>query len=1144
MRRAISTLGALAMVAVLPVVAQAPAAADPALPSAPAPDPAAKRLDNRVHPLAAQRTALRQQAVDQLVGGEAALKGRGRNRTIQLSNGVEVDYPATQQANLLTFLVEFGDSDPADLADPSWPAEGPLHNEIPEPGPEDNTTYWKPSFERGHFMDMFFNGMADQGGESFKDLYDEMSSGRFDLTGDVSDWVQVPEAEAYYNDGDGYENQPEMTAFIGDAANAWYDAQLGDMNAADIQDYLSQFDVWDRYDLDGDGDTTEPDGYIDHFQAVHAGEGEEAGAPPWAIWSHRWAANLAGGGTDGPVCPGGMEVGDPATDCLIGGVEIGDSGFYIFDYTTEPENGGLGVFAHEFGHDLGLPDYYDTNPDGGDNSNGFWTLMDSGSWLGHGDGATGHSAGHMGATEKLFLGWYGAETPDGFDDLAVVDGTGEPEEVVLGPSYHATETGKQAVLVTLPDGHDVADGPVSGDYLYSGTRDGTSVTATGPAIALPGGSPTLTANVQYAIEDGYDFAFLDVSTDDGASWTPVMTNLSVAGGGITGNQLAVTALTADLSAYAGQQVRLRWRYVTDGNTHGVGLVVHDLAVGGYSTSFADAGDWARDGFFAVVGGTYDYDFAQSYIAENRTFDGYDVTLAEGPYSHDYAVTAPGRRVNHYAYEDGLLLYYSNGAYGDNNTSEHPGYGANLPVDANPELLEWSGTGADETGNGRLQTFDATFDVDDYSELSLTREVVGGGTQSVHLPERPSVPVFEDNAVDAYWAEGAGGWFGTKVAGVGTTIQVVSSDEQAGEMVVKIGGNFIAQVEEPTITGDAVVGGQLTLTPGWYQEGVTSQVTWQRDGVDIAGAGTGLTYQPVAADIGHKITAEVEGSKDGWASASAQVADGPTVAAGAAATTTTPLAISGTPSVGTTLTATPAGWSRAGTSAFSWSVGATKVGTGTTYVVAPADLGKAITLTETRSTPGYADASTSASTAVVGAGAAPAATTPPRITGAARVGSELTVTGGTWPRAGSSSYAWSIGGRSVGTGATYVVGAADVGKRVTVTETFTSTGYLPGTATATTATVAKAPVTLTVKVGKAKRNKKVGISVRAASPDLTVTGRVRIGYDGDVVDTLRLKNGKVSLNLPKRPKGRYELTVTYLPDRGFRSANETVDVKVR
>ncbi len=60
-----------------------------------------------------------------------------------------------------------------------------------------------------------------------------------------------------------------------------------------------------------------------------------------------------------------------------GGTRIGTTDFWIGDYTVEPENGGLGVFAHEYGHDLGLPDFYDTN--GGDNGTAFWSVMSSGS---------------------------------------------------------------------------------------------------------------------------------------------------------------------------------------------------------------------------------------------------------------------------------------------------------------------------------------------------------------------------------------------------------------------------------------------------------------------------------------------------------------------------------------------------------------------------------------------------------------------------------------------------------------------------------------------------------------------------------------------------------------------------------------------
>ena len=66
----------------------------------------------------------------------------------------------------------------------------------------------------------------------------------------------------------------------------------------------------------------------------------------------------------------------------LGGVRIGNSNYWVGDYTVEPENGGVGVFAHEFGHDLGIPDEYDTsgNTGGAENSTGFWTTWSSGSY--------------------------------------------------------------------------------------------------------------------------------------------------------------------------------------------------------------------------------------------------------------------------------------------------------------------------------------------------------------------------------------------------------------------------------------------------------------------------------------------------------------------------------------------------------------------------------------------------------------------------------------------------------------------------------------------------------------------------------------------------------------------------------------------
>ena len=65
---------------------------------------------------------------------------------------------------------------------------------------------------------MFFG----EQGESFKDVYEELSSGRYTVDGDVSDWVQVPYNEASYGET---ESQADMTRFIEDGAEAWYAQQ-------------------------------------------------------------------------------------------------------------------------------------------------------------------------------------------------------------------------------------------------------------------------------------------------------------------------------------------------------------------------------------------------------------------------------------------------------------------------------------------------------------------------------------------------------------------------------------------------------------------------------------------------------------------------------------------------------------------------------------------------------------------------------------------------------------------------------------------------------------------------------------------------------------------------------------------------------
>ncbi|HVL61799.1 MAG TPA: immune inhibitor A domain-containing protein, partial [Microbacterium sp.] len=382
------TRGMLAVVAagatVIAGAAFGPAAI--AAPSASDPNPsAAQRLDNRPGPLTERQNERRKAAQKLILSGQASPNEDG---VVALDEGEDKYFEAavTGTGRLFTILSEFGDQSSGKLGS----VPGPLHNAIPKPDRTvNNSTHWNQNFDSAYYHDLFFGD-----GESFADFYTKQSSGNYTVEGEVSDWVKVPGNASTYGDNS-VEDLGGSWQFIEDTGNAWYDAQVAaGKTDAEIKDELSTFDVWDRYDADEDGNFDEPDGYLDHFQAVHAGEGEDAGGGAQgedAIWSHRWYVNSTDYGTTGP------------TGAKFGGAQIGDTGFWIGDYTVEAENGGLGVFAHEYAHDLGLPDFYDTA--GGENSTAFWTLMSSGSWSNRGGDDIGTTPNYMGPWEKLQLGW-------------------------------------------------------------------------------------------------------------------------------------------------------------------------------------------------------------------------------------------------------------------------------------------------------------------------------------------------------------------------------------------------------------------------------------------------------------------------------------------------------------------------------------------------------------------------------------------------------------------------------------------------------------------------------------------------------------------------------------------------------------------
>lgn len=194
-------------------------------------------------------------------------------------------------------------------------------------------------------------------------FYDEMSRGVFDLRGTVFPWVRLSQPDTYY---EGTENGsvPELGELIAEAV--------------DSLDATVDFSVYDR----------NADGKVDFIAIIHPEPGGECRTEN--IWSHRWTYSSASG-TGAPL---------PT-----------DDGVVIEDYVIQPAfdcDGAtpvpIGVFAHEFGHALGLPDLYAT-----DYSNGgidLWGLMGAGNYN------RPESPAHLSAYSKSVLGWIPVVTVD------------------------------------------------------------------------------------------------------------------------------------------------------------------------------------------------------------------------------------------------------------------------------------------------------------------------------------------------------------------------------------------------------------------------------------------------------------------------------------------------------------------------------------------------------------------------------------------------------------------------------------------------------------------------------------------------------------------------------------------------------------
>lgn len=207
---------------------------------------------------------------------------------------------------------------------------------------------------QAHYNDLLFS-VGTYATGSMRDFYREASYKQLDVIGAVSGtggpaagWYRAPKSKSYYTNNDyGFGAYPQNAQkLVEDVVNLANPS----VNFAD-------------YDNDGDG-------VVDALVIIAAGSGAEATGNKSDIWSHKWSVS--------PITVDGVKV---------------------TNYFMAPEDGRVGVMAHELGHLLfKWPDLYDT--DYSSRGTGRWDLMAGGSWNNGGD-----TPAHPCAWAKSKVGW-------------------------------------------------------------------------------------------------------------------------------------------------------------------------------------------------------------------------------------------------------------------------------------------------------------------------------------------------------------------------------------------------------------------------------------------------------------------------------------------------------------------------------------------------------------------------------------------------------------------------------------------------------------------------------------------------------------------------------------------------------------------
>lgn len=201
--------------------------------------------------------------------------------------------------------------------------------------------------------------------------FESQSRGRFSPQFDILGPVDLPQTRQFYG-GNVYRYGQELDQQLGTMI---YDACTG-LTGVDFSDY-------DNND----------DGYVDVVVVLYAGVGEAQAwsAVPECVWPCQWDMNEAyawGCSTSGPFNLNGVTIDKFA---VFNELEGYNDASQMID--------GVGTFCHEFGHCLGLPDFYPTS---GGSAYGMstWDIMDHGCYLDNGYRPCGYTS-----YERHFMGW-------------------------------------------------------------------------------------------------------------------------------------------------------------------------------------------------------------------------------------------------------------------------------------------------------------------------------------------------------------------------------------------------------------------------------------------------------------------------------------------------------------------------------------------------------------------------------------------------------------------------------------------------------------------------------------------------------------------------------------------------------------------